>query len=430
MEVSSEMGMPNSRSRTSTSSSTLVRAVLLASVAAALVACRTRTSKIADDSFPSDVAPPFGLDRLDGGMPSARAQEILSSLRDPSSDPSTEGVKVASQPDGVTIDVRIDHDRVADIGLSFENCQSIRPLLIRRWGAPVHTDTPMTTIDLWSGKNTSWSASLATRQRGCALTFTSAHYFGDHVLPIQELIGVKVGMTAEEASRVVPTIAKAKWTLPIAGLVDGQMGVVFAPRSGRVTSSFIVIPLAAALAMKRAWGNGAQIRQPDARTIWVDSSTRYRAVAPQSVSGTLVRVDFDQYEPLATWLGDGDAIGALNGNVLGAPLEQVRERYRDHVADVSMAGADLVLSLPPTEWSFDSGTDVELSADAGGNVNSISVRFAYDMPATRAAMLALFERKWGRAEVSKSGWEMSERTHVTAGVEDLGDALKLRLMVK
>jgi hypothetical protein len=80
--------------------------------------------------------------------------------------------------------------------------------------------------------------------------------------------------------------------------------------------------------------------------------------------------------------------------VLGRLVEDVKKAYKDQI---TVAGRDLVITLPPTEWDR-SATKIKLDSN-GARIRGIEIHVPWKpYPAARDQLLELFKAKWGLPE--------------------------------
>ena len=97
----------------------------------------------------------------------------------------------------------------------------------------------------------------------------------------------------------------------------------------------------------QAWGAGTPATEPVGKNVlvWLDPTTGWRATLRDAL-GYSHDLAFDNYLPAAALFGDQpDRLDGLAEPVLGRALDDVKKDYRD---SITIAGKDVVITLPPT----------------------------------------------------------------------------------
>ncbi len=177
-----------------------------------------------------------------------------------------------------------------------------------------------------------------------------------------------------------------------------------------------------------AWGPG--VRRHDG-VEWVDTAGVWRASLRPSPGGD--HLEFSNYVPFSTWLGEHDKIVALPKAVLAATVDAIQSSYGSSFVREREAGGLYSYSLerPPTEWSeylpF-TGIEVSLAPDSNDVVRGFSFTVGFDSTNTRDVILAQLERKWGKGTKTPQGdWSFSSTEYGTVHVGDLNDGLSFTM---
>jgi len=169
-------------------------------------------------------------------------------------------------------------------------------------------------------------------------------------------------------------------------------------RGTRVGDYLIVLPKARALSvLTKAWGKPAACQRDDGKSalLWWNAGDRVRAsLEAGDPSSNAVSVELGRYTPLVELLGDGATFSFEAGRpVLGRGLYQVLDEHPEWKSPFSDSSQ---LSLPPTEWDEGECQVELLVADDGKTIRSFEVPLGYGDAASREAIRAAIERRFGK----------------------------------
>ncbi len=364
-----------------------------------LAAC-TNAPAATSEFFGPTIEPPRGLAQLAPGMSVAEAQRLVPALREPKSRGVHSELVIDSGVSNVKLTVRVDSGTVASI-MAIVQGQSARDLLTRAWGQPhIGRDALGQPEITWESEPTRWKVKLDCMERNCLVEYMPFHVlttdlFGPHVVPPGDLAKLRIGMPIAEAKLLAPGPVSVR--AGIATKYDGvREFIAFDDKAQTIRSIYLNVPPHAEGIITEAWGAPATVIWPVNKTVkvWVDPSTGWRATLRPAL-GVSQDLVFDNYIPVVSVFGDQpDSLDALPTPVLGRLVEDVKKVYKDQI---TVAGRDLVITLPPTEW--DRGpTKIKLEHN-GARVRGIEISVPWKPhPAARDQLLDLFKAKWGLPE--------------------------------
>lgn len=310
-------------------------------------------------------------------------------------------------PDRVAPPLKADSNR--DITVRPKDCGSTEAELRKRWGIP-RTTGVLEPVLRWADRRTTWVADMIRGADTCELRFSTSRFFGSPGTPPPSLAKIHSGMSKSEAQQIAPSIADATTAPDLPEIAGGLQAIAFDPRTNRVVDTYVVLPDRAFEALVMAWGRGP---------MWLDEATTTRArLVDQDADHAVIR--FQQYVPLARWLGDGGLIAALPSEIWTFDLNELAAKYPNVVRDREPPYA---LWFPPTEVSPYDGTSVDLQLDGTKHVQKISLALNADSPQMRERVLLALEHTWGRRkQLDASSYTFANAANVTVK-EQLGSLL-------
>lgn len=364
-----------------------------------LAAC-TSAPAATSEFFGPTIEPPRGLAQLAPGMSVADAQRLVPALREPKRPGVHKELVIDSGVSDVKLTVRVDSGTVASI-MAIVQGQSARDLLTRAWGQPQLARDALGQPEItWESETTGWKVKLDCMERNCLVEYMPFHvltpeFFGPHVVPPGDLAKLHIGMPIAEAKTHAPGPVSVR--AGIATKYDGvREFIALNDKAASIRSIYLNVPPHAEEIIKQAWGAPAVVTWPVNKTVkvWVDPSTGWRATL-QPALGVSQDLVFDNYIPVIAVFGDQpDSLEALPTPVLGRLVEDVKKAYQDQI---KVAGRDLVITLPPTEWDR-APTKITLDTN-GARVREIQISVPWKPhPAARDQLLDLFKAKWGLPE--------------------------------
>lgn len=395
----------------------------------ALGSCKPNPAT-SQETYPTAVGPPFGLDRLRGGMPVAEAQALFPKLLDQAGAPDKFPLVLTGTPSGVVVNVHREEGRVGDVEIMRTDCAGLEATLTKAWGpATDETAPPIENTRGWSSAATRWVAALHTLPQGCRLTFTSASYFGTTARAPGKLGRLRPGMTKAEVDAILPGASELASSTP--GIADGLMAAHVAPRSKVVDYTYLVGPSTLQNALRMAWGAGSVVAgaAPPSR-IWLDAPhlTRARVAEVPLAHDHGPLIYFDGYVPFERWLGAGTDVEILHGAVIGVPLSELRARFNSALVEDDERHVDDQLELPATEWAGGSTITGHVKLAPNQTVEQVWFDLPYESPAGRDAMIASCVKKWGPATQPRDGvYKFAEVGGVAIDLTDLSNSLTLNL---
>jgi hypothetical protein len=182
-----------------------------------------------------------------------------------------------------------------------------------------------------------------------------------------------------------------------AGIATGVDGVrefvAIDDKTSTVRAIYLNLPQHAEDLIADAWSEGWHATEPVGKNVlvWPDPTTGWRATLRDAL-GYSHDLAYDNFLPAAQLFGDQpDQLDGLSEPVLGKSVDDVKKAYHDAV---TVAGHDLVLTLPPTEWER-TATKITL-ATAGGVVKRMTFSMPWrPHPEARQTLFELFKHKWG-----------------------------------
>ncbi len=374
--------------------------------------------------FTAAVAPPFGLDRIRGGMSAAEAMAAVPDLLIEANTPTTSVLAMKGMPTGTRAKVYREDDRIAQVVILLDTCGELDRTLETAWGPSHPGKTQDGRLSIWSSRQTGWVAAVRGRrdQSDCSLTFTSVAYFGTPATPPGVLVRIRAGMSATEVERTVPSSRlnwlKSDWLLSESDWALTDTSLVIRPPDGRVLDTILSVPSDVEEALRLAWGEGQIVKVlGSGKRFWIDEAATRRARIPVESFDRESHVDvtFDSYTPVDRWLGDGRAIAAIPTGVLGMPLGDASAKYRGR-GDLSYGSISILAQ--PTKWSRESTTEVLVSADRPSQpdsnaaklpVTSVSWRIEYESQAERDHIIEVCAKKWGAAaQAARGEWQFAQ----------------------
>ncbi len=257
----------------------------------------------------------------------------------------------------------------------------------------------------------------------------TVEFFGKEVAPPAILAPFKPGLPVAEAKK----ISEEHW-LPQASIEVEGVKAMWGDQKNmtEVGDTLIELPLDKMPLVAQAWGPGSETtRGGKPVTIWRNPATGIRAELSVSFNKENGDLRFSPYYPTAKLLGDGPTIAFFDKPILGAKLDDVKANYPQLVDGE-------YLLLPLLDFGF-SGTNTGESLfveprDGSGPITEYSFNIPYqNTPAFQAELLALFEKKWGKAKPGKPPFE-TEMVYQEAGprifVEDKRGGLQLTVRSK
>lgn len=373
-----------------------VRLGLLASMLAACTSAPAATSEF----FGPTIEPPRGLAQLAPGMSVADAQRLVPALHEPKRPGVHNELVIDSGVSDVKLTVRIDSGTVASI-MAIVQGQSARDLLTRAWGQPrIGRDALGQPEISWESEPTGWKVKLDCMERNCLVEYVPFHaltaeLFGPHVVPPGDLAKLRIGMAIPEAKALAPGPVSVR--AGIATKYDGvREFIALDDKAATIRSIYLNVPAHAEDIIAEAWGTPAIVTWPVNKQVkvWADPTTGWRATLRPAL-GVSQDLVFDNYMPVIAVFGDQpDTLEALPTPVLGRLVEDVKKAYKDQF---TVAGRDLVIMLPPTEWDR-MPTKITLESN-GARVRGIELSIPFKPhPAAREQLLDLFKEKWGFPE--------------------------------
>jgi hypothetical protein len=371
---------------------------------AALVACNSAPAATTDFWGPT-IEPPRGLAQLAPGMSVDEARRRVPDLHEPRRRGLRDELVLDTGVSDVKLTVRVEQGTVSSI-VAIVQGQRVREMLARAWGEPEIVRDALGQPEVtWASEATGWRVKLDCLERNCIVEYVpyrvlTADYFGAHVMPPGDLAKLRIGMPVAEAQALAPGPVSVRGG--IATQVDGvREYVALDDQLGVVRSIYLNLPAGAEPLIELAWGPGAIATLPGNKhvKVWPDPSTRWRATLRQAL-GTSHDLVFDNYLPAAALFGDlPDTIEALPTPVLGATVDEVKRAYPGRIA---IAGKDLVLALPPTEWDW-YPTRITMTT-SGGRVRALELSIPVKAhAAARETLLELFRYKWGTPVERRDG---------------------------
>lgn len=369
---------------------------LLACALLAGAAC-SKAPAATNEFFGPKIEPPRGLARIAPGMSATDAKQAVPGLREERGGVRDQLVLDSGVRD-VQLEVRVEAGTVASI-VAIVQGQGARELLTRAWGEPQITRDSLGQPEVtWASEATGWKVKLDCLERNCFIEYVPYHvltqdFFGAHVVPPGDLAKLRIGMKLADARKLAPGVVDVRSGL--ATDVDGvRQFVAIDDKLGVVRAIYLNLPPRAEDLIAEAWGRGAAATEPVGKNVlvWPDPTTGWRATL-RSALGLSHDLAFDNYLPAAQLFGEQpDYLEAVP--VLGQTVEEVKKTYRE---DVAPQGANLVLTLPPTEWER-AATKITLVVH-GGHVRELAFAIPFKAnPEARDALLDLFTHKWGEPQ--------------------------------
>lgn len=393
---------------------TMVATVAL--LAALLGGVDVAAARSAPALFPDEPGPPPGLAAVRPGLLVAAEHAALAGfVADPAYvDAAQRQRLVKDAGGGATLYVLVAHDVVARIGIELP-AAGLVARLTRQWGTPV-TSTSPASEGLTSWLTPAWKVDLACRAARCRLAYhrrLSSAFFGRAVAPPAGLAAIERGMTVAQLARVAPAFVPGV-EVP-AGPEDVRLTVDM--HEGRLRGVRIGgLPAGTDALLVDAWGPATSI---DGAATWFNPGAGWRARYDAQLGSVFV----SEYMPVLAFLGPGPELALPMLGRSAAQLAQAFPRFEP------LPGGGRV-RLPPTELTAGL-TLVAVRLDPGSaKVAAVLFALPYDTAATRAALIAALERKWGPARTTAAAgatrWTFTRGTRRTE-VVDAGTELRLDL---
>lgn len=236
---------------------------------------------------------------------------------------------------------------------------------------------------------------------------------GAPVHPFGMLKDVGLGMTVDEVKQKAPRLEVAPDHRSAHAPYSDRDRYDVRFKDGRVSAIEIQLLKRSPEDLWKAWGAGTTFDPPpqEQRRYFDEARGALAEVASVGdsahVAADSFAVRFGAYTPLAKLLDGPDAYSVAGVQILGRPIADVAADFKAKPFEVTVqSSADdttVDVNLPSTEWSGIVGMDsLSLMINAGhdGKVHGWSLgNVASKAPASaKAAMLALYERKWGKPE--------------------------------
>lgn len=379
--------------------------------------CGHATTHEADWKPAAKVAPPFGLDRVRGGMTAQDARaavpQLVVSTRD------GDDVLALPMKVGSLVNIRLENGRVGDIVIRARDCASRSSALAAAWGPPRHMRLADEAEDVWSDQTTGWAlAVIPAADNGCMLVFTSRDYFGTpgSAPGIVELS--PPGGTAEDG-------APQRSTSP--GLFDRPVRVGVDPNSHVVSYVDILLSPAALEALRMAWGSGAGVGGEE---VWLDRVHRRRAILTDAKDGWS-HLLFEAYVPFDAWIVADRGLAPIPEGVLGASFADLQTRLphqirRDLEPSHDLPDGEYALELPTMEWSVGRGSHALLYLTAGV-VSKIVLSAPCRDDAGCGEDLKVIASRWGTSTQPGAGVQTYRVGAKTISVSRVADLIQFTL---
>ena len=225
----------------------------------------------------------------------------------------------------------------------------------------------------------------------------TVEFFGKVVAPPAILAPFKPGMPVAEAKKLSADHWLPQDSIEVEGIKamwDDQKNQT------EVGDTLIELPLDKMALVAQAWGPGVEAKRGGNQvTIWRNPETGIRAELSVSFNKANGELRFSPYYPLAKILGDGPTIAFLPKPILGQTLDQVKAAYPELVDGK-------YIMMPLTDFAF-SGTNTGDAlyfdpSDGSGPIVSYMISLPIkNYPPFKDELLALFEKKWGKAKPGK-----------------------------
>lgn len=201
-----------------------------------------------------------------------------------------------------------------------------------------------------------------------------------------------------------------------------------------VESLYMLIghPDAKALAEEH-WGPATEIEATSGpQYVWFDPETKRRAVMKPEREG--VSMQIEPYEPVATFLGAGEAIGFEQAQpLIGMTLDELRAAYPDQVEGDDEASVHL--DFAPTDHG-EHFTRVNVRFDNKGQIESYYFPLAFRRkPAAMEEYRTMLVDKWGEPKKGKRLSRVvdvyrAKGPRIEARHDDISDAWEIRVSKK
>ncbi|HPH66997.1 MAG TPA: hypothetical protein PLF40_14685 [Kofleriaceae bacterium] len=229
----------------------------------------------------------------------------------------------------------------------------------------------------------------------------TAEFFGKVVAPPAILAPFKPGMPVAEAKK----LSADHWLPQDSIEVEGVKAMWGDQKSmTEVGDTLIELPLDKMSLVAEAWGPGVEAtRGGTPVTIWRNPDTGIRAELSVSFNKENGDLRFSPYYPVAKFLGDGPTIAFLPKPILGLKFDEVKAAYPE------LTDGKYVL-MPVLDFDF-SGTNTGNAlyfdpSDDSGPIKSYMISLDFkSYPPFKEELLALFEKKWGKAKPGKPPYQ-------------------------
>jgi hypothetical protein len=364
---------------------------------ATLAACKGGGGGIDAAYFGKTVEPPKGLAKLRPGMTMEEAKAAAPGLKEGKGRDEGDWL-VDSGSDDVKLVVEFDDDKVERLVLKART-NKLEPVITKAWGAPTKETDKYSGEEraIWKNEAGAWKAELHCLERTCFLDFENfrpltAEFFGKAPVPPGKYAGVKVGMTADEAGKIIGD-AKATEKYVDAGPDDTSIIAQTSGDEKKVTSVRMMLPADSLPLLEKAWGPGQKqeglMGKPN--TVWFDAASGWRAMWEGEPIGDSGSLEFENYLPIEKIIGAGPADLALFEKAgLGATADDLAKAYGS-----AWDPKDEVLTFAPAAWG-DLWTRVNVTFGPDGKVTYLrfGIPYAGHVPA-HAEILAAFEARFG-----------------------------------
>jgi hypothetical protein len=235
---------------------------------------------------------------------------------------------------------------------------------------------------------------------------------GRALQPFGALNDVTIGMPVDELARKVPELDR--WESKFAPgywLYTDQADYSVVVKQSRVAGVTIQLFHRPVTDVWNAWGSGTPM--PDQKTRRYFDETHGLRAEVYAEADDCVVVNIAPYTPLAKLLDGPDPYSLAGVAIFGRPIDDVLADLRAHQLAVVRNGDDVSVSgLPESEWSGvisgdlpTEGLSAWINVDRDGTARSWAIRnIVVQAPdSARAAILALYEHKWGAPKAEHGG---------------------------
>jgi hypothetical protein len=363
--------------------------------------------------FDKSMSPPAILEGIRVGMARADLAKAMSVfVHDDQYRDVAKRERYVTDADGAKVYVLFSHDVVARIGIEAP-AAGLVDKLTRLWGKPIpRTNLANEGLVSWRAGGT--RVDVACRESLCRLAYhreLGAAFFGTSVGAPGSLASIAIGTPRAN----VPAPYASGDEVP-AGVEDVRVVVDL---DERVKGFRIVgLPSTAGDALAAAWGAPIVI---DSVPTWFAPKRGMRA----RYDAKLGVVQIAEYMPIAALLGPGDQIALP---ILGLTEKQLAAAYPKFRAQ--QGGG--TIALPPTELAS-APTMIGVALDPrSGEVARAMFAVPFVTAANKAAVVAVLEAKWGKAQLVDRGGAKrltfpSSKARVEVSVDDAAAVLVIEL---